>query len=148
ARSNLASEPNVEVLHGDGTSVPFRVADVIYVNAGVTHAADHWLDRLSRDGGRLILPLTTGQSLSGTLDQINRGVVFLIERYDNEYRARCISNIAVFPCAGSRDSANAAALAAALRKGGMENVTRLHRHSQPPLEQCWLRGSGWSLAYS
>lgn len=36
AKENLSSYSNVHIVEGDGTSVPFDPADVIYVNAGVT----------------------------------------------------------------------------------------------------------------
>jgi protein-L-isoaspartate(D-aspartate) O-methyltransferase len=40
AKENLSSYPNVLIVNGDGTSVPFDAADVIYVNAGVTRPVD------------------------------------------------------------------------------------------------------------
>ncbi|MGO8189821.1 protein-L-isoaspartate O-methyltransferase, partial [Rhizobium leguminosarum] len=58
AKANLAAYPIVSVVQGDGSSVAFDSADVIYVNAGATRPANIWLDRLN-NGGRLILPLTT-----------------------------------------------------------------------------------------
>ncbi len=58
--------PNAEIVEGDGTAVPFEPADVIYVNAGATRPADIWLDRL-KDGGRLVLPLTTDDGFSSML---------------------------------------------------------------------------------
>ena len=50
----------MRVIEGNGATVPFDAADVIYVNAGITHPENTWLDGLT-DGGRLILPLTTDQ---------------------------------------------------------------------------------------
>jgi protein-L-isoaspartate(D-aspartate) O-methyltransferase len=47
----------VSVIEGNGGTVPLDTADVIYVNAGVTHVIDSWLDGLA-DRGRLIVPLT------------------------------------------------------------------------------------------
>src|SRR5215470_11543274 len=43
AKENLSSYSNVRMVEGDGTTVPFESADVIYVNAGVTRPADSWL---------------------------------------------------------------------------------------------------------
>ncbi len=63
ATKNLSDRPNVTVIHGDGSVVLFDDADVIYVNAGATHPADNWLDRLNV-GGRLILPLTTKEGFA------------------------------------------------------------------------------------
>jgi len=58
AKANFATSSNVDIVEGDGTSIPFDQADVIYVNAGCTRPAENWLDRLA-DGGRLILPMTS-----------------------------------------------------------------------------------------
>jgi hypothetical protein len=33
-------------------------------------------------------------------------------------------------------------------KGGWQKVTRLYRNQEIPEERCWIRGSGWCLAYS
>jgi glycosyltransferase involved in cell wall biosynthesis len=39
-------------------------------------------------------------------------------------------------------------LADAFAKGEWQQVTRLYRNEDVPDERCWLRGSGWCLAYS
>src|SRR5215831_15039833 len=57
AKEYLSSYSNVHIVEGDGTSVPFDPADVIYVNAGVIRPPDEWLDGL-RECGRLILLMT------------------------------------------------------------------------------------------
>jgi protein-L-isoaspartate(D-aspartate) O-methyltransferase len=147
AKANLQALSNVEVLQGDGAAVPFREADVIYVNAGATRPADNWLDRLAT-GGRLILPLTTDKGFSDAFDKITSGVVFRIMRRGDEYYASWASSVAIFPCAGSRDEASEHALAAALLNGGEKNVTRLYRHDPFPAERCWLQAPGWCLAYN
>jgi protein-L-isoaspartate(D-aspartate) O-methyltransferase len=80
ARRNLTSLPNVSVVQGDGGAVPFDAADVIYVNAGATRPAEAWLDGL-KEGGRLIIPLTTNKGFMRSADPIERrGAVFRIER--------------------------------------------------------------------
>ena len=56
ARACLAPWPQVRVETGDG-SRPQGPHDVIYVNAGATHARREWLAALL-PGGRLLLPLT------------------------------------------------------------------------------------------
>ncbi|HXO01109.1 MAG TPA: rRNA adenine N-6-methyltransferase family protein [Stellaceae bacterium] len=140
---NLADLHHVRVVHGDGTEIDFAPADVIYVNAGATHPAPYWLDRLT-EGGRLILPLTEAGFPMG---DIRRGAVFRIERRGDDYPARRISAVAIFPCAGARDADGEAALATAFGRGAGENVTRLYRRDDVPEEDCWLRGKGWCLAY-
>jgi protein-L-isoaspartate(D-aspartate) O-methyltransferase len=153
ARANLAALPHISVVQGDGSLASFDPADVIYVNAGATRPADRWLDGL-RDGGRLILPLTTNQgfiagSTIGTaqLSIDRRGAVFRIERHGADYLAKWLSAVAIYPCEGMRDPDSEARLAAAFEKGGWRDVTRLYRRSDLPEDQCWVRAPGWSLAY-
>ena len=148
AKANLAPYPNVDIVEGDGTSVAFDQADVIYVNAGCTRPAENWLDRLA-DGGRLILPMTSDQGFkSGSPEQMARaGAVFRIERRDHDYFASWISGVAIFPCAGSRDEISERALAEAFAKGGWQKVTRLYRGEGIADARCWVRGPGWCLAY-
>ncbi len=156
ARTNFATYPNVDIVEGDGALVSFDTADVIYVNAGCTRPAESWLDRLT-DGGRLILPMTSDQSFGAkdqgfaakSLERIERaGAVFRIERRGNDYLASWISGVAIFPCAGNRDEESERALAKSFAKGGWQKVTRLYRNQEIHEERCWVRGSGWCLAYS
>jgi protein-L-isoaspartate(D-aspartate) O-methyltransferase len=146
--ANFKGAKNVEVIQGDGAAVEFAPADVIYVNAGATRPASSWLDRL-RGGGRLILPLTSNKGFmdpeSGPIER--RGGVFRIERRGDELLARWISPVAIFPCEGARDPASEAALGAAFENGRVREVTQLYRREDVPEEECWVRGSGWCLAY-
>ena len=151
AAANCAGRPNVQVVAGDGTSVAFDPADVIYINAGASRPVDAWLDRLA-DGGRMILPLTAhGDFTPGLpLDPTQlamRGAVFCIERRGADFLTRGVSGVAIFPCQGGRDEASTAALAAAFDKGGWQNVTRLYRRDDLPAERCWVQAAGWCLAY-
>ncbi|NTG31807.1 methyltransferase domain-containing protein [Agrobacterium rhizogenes] len=149
AKANLTAHRNVSVVQGDGSSVAFNSADVIYVNAGATHPADIWLDRLN-DGGRLVLPLSTdlGFTSSNWSNMHLRGAVFLVTRRGEEFHAQWISPVAIFPCEGMRDTESEKALAAALESGEHKRVTRLYRTDEVPAEQCWVRGPGWCLAYA
>jgi protein-L-isoaspartate(D-aspartate) O-methyltransferase len=147
ARANFTTWPNVEIVTGDGAAVPFAPADVIYVNAGATAPAQSWLDGL-KDGGRLILPLTTAQGF-GTSDftkMANRGGVFRIQRQAEAYAAKWISPVAIFPCAGNRDDAAEQELAAAFNSRPFLDVTRLRRDPHPRDAHCWAHGEGWCLA--
>jgi len=148
--ANFAGQPNVRALQGDGAQIAFDPADVIYVNAGATRPADMWLDQLN-DGGRLILPLTSDKGFGENPENIpiqRRGAVFRIERCGDEFLAKWISAVAIFPCEGARDTESERALAAAFAKGGWDRVTRLCRRGDVPEEQCWLKAADWCLAYA
>jgi protein-L-isoaspartate(D-aspartate) O-methyltransferase len=148
ARANLRIYPHARVIAGDGSSAAFDAADVIYVNAGATRPADIWLDRL-KDGGRLVLPLTTRDGFSADAAAMRRrGGVFLIERAGTTYNAHWISPVAIYPCAGMRDDASERALADAFANDGFMRVTRLYRDDDTPAERCWMKAPGWSLAYA
>ena len=131
SRQNLAHLPQVEVVAGDGTALDPGESDVIFVNAGATHPAPLWLDRLAR-GGRLILPLThTGTGPS-------RGIVLRIER-KSELDARVISGVSVFDCDGGRDPELNKRLGEALERG-FERVAAIRSLRTPdhePSETCW-----------
>jgi protein-L-isoaspartate(D-aspartate) O-methyltransferase len=147
AQEYLAAYPNVQLVQGDGTTVPFELADVIYVNAGATRPADVWLDRL-KDGGRLILPLTTDEGFSSLGSGMRpRGAVFVITREGEQFSARCVSGVAIYPCAGMRDAKSERALARAFANGSVKRVTRLYRTDDISADRCWLKGDDWCLAY-
>jgi protein-L-isoaspartate(D-aspartate) O-methyltransferase len=153
ARKCLSYMSNVKLLEGDGASLPFDAAEVIYVNAGVTHPAETWLDGLS-DGGRLILPLTTDdnfQSLSrlpfDPMRAMRSGAFFRIQRRGAEFDARWLLPTAIIPAESARDPAAETALTTAFANGGWNAVTRLVRDEVVPTEKCWVRGPRWCLAY-
>ena len=150
AFENFRQWPNVTVIHGDGAVADFASADVVYVNAGATHPATRWLDGL-KDGGRLIVPLTTNQSFvrDKVTEPIERcGAVFLIEQRSEGYFANWISPVAIFPCESARDSLSETALVAAFNKGGWERVTRLYRNDDIAEDRCWLRTPTCCLAFN
>ena len=69
---------------------------------------------------------------------------------EQDYLAKWISPVAIFPCAASRDEASEASerlLADAFANGGWERVTRLYRNQDMAEESCWIRCAGWCLAY-
>jgi protein-L-isoaspartate(D-aspartate) O-methyltransferase len=137
ARHNLSDFANTCVIHGDGAAVSFEPADVIYVNAGASRPIDRWLDGL-KDGGRLMVPLTTERQ---------RGAAFRFERRGGELFARGIAPVGFFPCEGARDPVSEAALAVAFENERWREVTRLYRGADLPSGEYWLRAPGWCLAY-
>jgi protein-L-isoaspartate(D-aspartate) O-methyltransferase len=139
------------VIEGDGAATPFDPADVIYVNAGVTHPSSAWLDGLS-DGGRLILPLTTDENIRSIsaahfnpMKALRSGAFFRIQRSGAVFEARGLLPTAIIPAQGTRDSAAEVALTAAFEKGGWNTVTRLVRDDIAAGQHSWLRGEGWCL---
>jgi len=149
ARANLANVANVTIVTGDGAAVSFDAADVIYVNAGSTQPAPNWLDNLA-GGGRLILPLTTADGFGNARNPegvLRSGAVFRITRHGEDFLAKWISPVAIFPCAGNRDETAERALAAAFAKGRFQDVKRLYRSGDIADERCWLKGRDWCLAY-
>jgi protein-L-isoaspartate(D-aspartate) O-methyltransferase len=145
AAANLAHLPGARVVHGDGSATPFAPADVIYVNAGASRPADLWLDGL-KEGGRLILPLTTNANFSMDVSRPT-GAVFKITRRGDGFEAAFVGPIGVFPCEGARDEVSERALAAAFVKGGFEKVKRLLRTDDVPDSDCWVKAPSWSLVY-
>jgi protein-L-isoaspartate(D-aspartate) O-methyltransferase len=151
ARQCLAGYSNVTVIEGNGGTLPFDAADVIYVNAGVTHPQNQWLDGLT-DGGRLLLPLTTDDNLPSAMSvafdplKVGRtGAYFRIQRQGVAFAARFLLPTAIIPAEGLREAVAEAALAAAFQKGGWNTVTRLIRGDTAPEVPCWLRAPGWCL---
>ena len=148
AAANLAHLTNARVLQGDGAVAPFAPADVIYVNAGASRPAEAWLDGL-KDGGRLILPLTTSGNFSQRGDFLTRptGAVCRVTRRGAAFEADFVGPIMVFPCEGVREETSELALVAAFEKGGFRDVRRLRRTDDVPNEDCWVKAPGWSLTY-
>ncbi len=153
ARANLAPWPWVEVTCGNGAELPFRPADVIYVNVGTTGPAANWLDGL-REGGRLILPLTApmaGAGMAGAgmagIPQGWAGAVFKIERRGAEFLAQALGWVGIIPGEGLREPAAEAALTEAFASQRWRDVRRLHRRGDLAAEDCWVRTAQWSLAF-
>jgi protein-L-isoaspartate(D-aspartate) O-methyltransferase len=146
AKTNLSAYTHVRVIQGDGTTSPLEPSDVIYVNAGAVRPVNTWLDAM-KDGGRLILPLTTSGKTRGR-HAMTSGAIFLIERSGDDFKAHWKSETAIYPCLGARDEISETALTYAFGKGGWEKVTRLYRTDKIEDERCWLRGLDFSLAHS
>jgi len=143
ARTNLAlAWPQANVVTADGFAFrPERPADVIIVNAGVTHLSVAWLDSLAEDNGRLLVPLT---------EAARAGAFILITRQPGEpqrYAARYVCRVGIIDCVGGRDDAAEARLVAALRKSrSAPPIQSLRRPPDEPDETCWLAGDGWWLS--
>jgi len=157
ASANLSGVANARVISGDAFTTSFEPADVIYLNASVSRISVSWLDGL-RDGGRLILPMSTRAGFrgigSGPMDMAwwvkfsTQHVIFRVELHGDEFHVSQGVMGAFISAEGPEDLAAERALAEALERGEARKVTRLYRHQEVPDEQCWLRGEGWCLAYA
>ena len=90
---------NVQMIEGDGTSVPFDAADVIYVNAGVTVAGRSLARRIA---GRRTLGFADDGTMADDPANATSGAVFRIERRMSEFMVRCISPVRIIPCTRTR----------------------------------------------
>ena len=138
ARRSLAPWPWVHLLAGDGTVIDPGAADVIVVNAGATHPAPLWLERLA-DGGRMLLPLTTDAPVHGF------GGMLLLERRKAGLAARFVSPVGIFPCTGARDPERNELLAKAYASGfGPVGSVRTEPHDAD--ESCWMHSPGFCVS--
>ena len=131
SRENLAPWTNAEVVCGDGTRFDPGPTDVFFVNAGVTHPAAIWLERLA-PRGRMILPLTYRDATSNT-----RGIVLLVT-HSRALEARTISGISVFDCTAVRDPDDNLRLARALERDDSAEIRSLRALDHPTGETCWV----------
>lgn len=152
AKANLAHLRYVDVIHGDGSAFDFSGADAIWVNAGATHMPPAWLESL-RPGARLMFPLITTHlvRLPSSL-KLNRGkvvrtagwqarmagVVLMVQREVDKYRATPISNVGIFPCIGAIEREADAILAKALAGGGYDSIQSVRRDAHTQDETCWF----------
>jgi protein-L-isoaspartate(D-aspartate) O-methyltransferase len=141
ARACLASWPQVRVEAGDG-SKPDGPHDVIYVNAGATHARPEWLAALA-EGGRLILPLTVHPSKRSTLHSI--GITILAERHGTRWPTRVVSSVAIFDCEGARAHRAEAQLRKLLDDGATDQIGTLDIEPHEQRESCLLHMDGFCL---
>jgi len=137
AERNLGPWPWAHVARRSGLEGRLPAADVIYVNAGVSHPAPSWLDAL-KPAGRLLVALTVGWG----------GVVMLFTaREEGMFDARSVLPTGIIPCVGGQDPVMSQRLEDALKAsaGALPPVRSLRRGTQPD-ESCWLEGDGWWLS--
>jgi protein-L-isoaspartate(D-aspartate) O-methyltransferase len=142
AGRSLAAWPNVRVVHADGTAASLEPADIIMINAGVTHPARQWLDAL-RPGGRLLLPLTF-EPVQGTA---GKGGMLVVNRTTDGFAARFVSMVQIYPCLGGHDSALNANLMQAFSRGGSDKVRSLRRDPHEASDGCWLHLGACCLSF-
>jgi protein-L-isoaspartate(D-aspartate) O-methyltransferase len=142
AKENLAAYRNVTVYAGDGAAFDPGSCDDIFVNCGVTHPQNIWLDRLL-DGGRLVVPFT--MAMNSTLGQ---GIMTKIVRHRAGYSAEMVSSVAIFSGGNLRDPALEPLLAKALRSGGLLNLKSVRRDTHESTDSCVLHAREVCLSSS
>jgi protein-L-isoaspartate(D-aspartate) O-methyltransferase len=144
ARANLEPWPQVRVVHGDGSEIAHPM-DGIFVNAGVTHPLDSWLDALP-DGGRMLLPITVSFGPATTL---GKGGAVRIERRGDRYAARWGSFLMIYNCSIARDPEMNQRIGQAFGSGAITQgpkLQSLRRDPHTPDETCWLHRDGACLS--
>jgi protein-L-isoaspartate(D-aspartate) O-methyltransferase len=131
-KENLKACANVTVHAGDGAGFDPSPCDAIFVNCGVTHPQNTWLERL-RDAGRLVVPFT--MAINPTLGQ---GIMTKIVRDRAGYAAEMVSPVAIFSGGNLRDPALEPLMVKALRTGGLLNLKSVRRDVHEPADTCVL----------
>jgi protein-L-isoaspartate(D-aspartate) O-methyltransferase len=144
AAVNLTTWPWATVTHGNGTADLPAESDLVLVHAGATHVLDPWLDAL-RDGGRLVVPLTG--TFASTIANIGKGVMLLVTRAGQEWRARILPAIpvAIYSLKEVRDEALGGALSQAIMSGRLMQATRLRRDRHDATDTCVLHAASTCL---
>ncbi len=139
ARTCLAEWSQVRVQASDAGR-PKGKYDVIYLNAGATHARPEWLAAL-KPGGRLFLPLTAH------IPMFPHGIGFAVrvDRAEGLWPARLVSPIGIFDCAGARDAAAEAQLRKLLSPQMKPNVRAVSTERHEPGERCLVHIDGFCL---
>jgi protein-L-isoaspartate(D-aspartate) O-methyltransferase len=132
AKEHLAAYANVTVHAGDGAAFDPGPCDAIFVNCGVTHPQNIWLDRL-REGGRLVVPFT--MAMNPTLGQ---GIMTKIVRHLAAYSAEMVSPVAIFSGGNLRDPALEPLMVKALRSGGLLQLKSVRRDPHETADTCVL----------
>jgi protein-L-isoaspartate(D-aspartate) O-methyltransferase len=135
ARAHLADMPWVDVRCADGTTLGGDTFDAIFVNAGVTHLQETWLDALA-PGGRLIAPFTASMPQMGP---IGKGMMVKLTRGSgDQFDARVVAPVAIYSAIGLRDDAANAQLGRALQRSMFPTLTRFRRDPHDEGPGCWL----------
>src|SRR5262245_6552459 len=140
---NLAALRWAEVRHADGSAALAEPFDAIFVNAGVTHPLDTWLDALV-DGGRMMLPLT--MAMAPTL---SKGLMVELKRGEDPhvFDVRFVSLVSIYSAIGLRDEALNHRLGAALKRNPFPALKRFRRDPHDEDASCWVHAERccWSL---
>jgi protein-L-isoaspartate(D-aspartate) O-methyltransferase len=140
AKQNLSGYAQVSVFAGDGATFDPGICDAMLINAGVTHPAREWLDRL-KEGGRLLLPLTgKGGHNYGS------GVMAKFTREKAGFSARIVSFVAIFSFSSLRDPEIEQLLSAALARRDLFKLRSLILDEHAPNETCLVHTARMCLS--
>ncbi len=149
ARANLAAWPNVELLSGDGMALADGPADVIVASCGFDQVPARWV-ALLRDGGRLMIPMTTTMAeWSGG----GSGTNLMVTRHGDRFTAALTGGVGIYHCmSGRTDAANERLAAAFARIRADAEAKRpprrvaSFRFDGAPDADTWLAGDDWQLS--
>jgi protein-L-isoaspartate(D-aspartate) O-methyltransferase len=143
ARQTLAGWANVEVKERNGALHNEGPADIIIVNAGITHPLDIWLDAL-KPGGRLAVPLT----FEGLAPNAGFGAFFKITRCTDGFAAAFVCPTGIIHFAGARDAEANKRLMETWRDDlpRASKVASLRRDAHDKDPTCWLHGQDYCLS--
>jgi protein-L-isoaspartate(D-aspartate) O-methyltransferase len=139
AQACLQAWPQVRVELGDA-SQPGGPYDIVYVNAGATHARKEWLSSLT-EKGRILLPLTAH------LPMFPGGVGFVIcaQRGDGRWPVRVVGGVGIYDCAGARDPMAESQLRQFLRPGAAAKIQALSIEPHTKGDGCLVHLDGFCL---
>lgn len=142
ARKNLAPWPQARVEHADASEL-HEAFDVIYVNAGATHARREWLAAM-KPGARLFLPLTMHvPQLAG---EHGVGAALVITAAPGAtWPARIVSPVGIFDCTGARDAAAEAQLREVLKPEVANRIAAVSVSAHERDERCLVHVDGFCL---
>jgi protein-L-isoaspartate(D-aspartate) O-methyltransferase len=142
ARKSLARYPNVQVIEGDGGSVDTGLRDAIFVNAGVTHPTEQWLESMTV-GGTLVLPIT----IEIGMPHVGKGLALRVSRLASGYEARFFPMpVMIYSCTSVRDAQIGAAFGQRFMSGTFDSVRSLRRDPHSPESSCWLHSTTFCLS--
>lgn len=141
ARTCLRGWPHVRAELGDGSQLggPY---DVVYVNAGATHARKEWLSSLNNNG-RILLPLTAHLPMFPQGGGV--GFVICAQRVDGRWPVRVVGGVGIYDCAGARDPVAESQLCKFLRPHDAAKIQALSVEPHLKGERCLVHLDGFCL---
>ena len=141
ARDCLRAWPQVRVESGDA-SQPDGPYDIVYVNAGATHARKEWLSCLA-ERGRILLPLTVHLPMFPQGGGV--GFVICAQRANGRWPLRVVERVGILDCVGARDPLAESLLRKFLNPEAVTKIQALVVEPHPQADQCLVHLDGFCL---